>query len=97
MAVYKDVEGLLLTFPATPLSFAERDNWFYERGFLDFRDKLAALPNAEIEQKHSIRFADKDHVWIDGKQYISLRRFGEAIHEAYTERKKSEEESEEEE
>ena len=31
---------------------------------------------------HKVSFGDKDHVWIDGKQYISLRRFQEAVKEA---------------
>lgn len=31
---------------------------------------------------HKVRFGDKDHVWIDSKQYISLPRFQEAVKEA---------------
>lgn len=31
---------------------------------------------------HKVSFGDKDHVWIDGKQYISLRRFQEKVKEA---------------
>ena len=34
---------------------------------------------------HKVSFGDKDHVWIDGKQYISLRRFQEAVKEAQPE------------
>ena len=35
-----------------------------------------------IRLNHKVSFGDKDHVWIDGKQYISLRRFQEAVKEA---------------
>jgi hypothetical protein len=35
-----------------------------------------------IRLDHKVSFCDKDHVWIDGKQYISLRRFQEAVKEA---------------
>lgn len=41
---------------------------------------MSKLPPAQPE--HKVRFADKDHVWIDGKQYISLPRFQEAVKEA---------------
>ena len=39
---------------------------------------LSMLPSA----KPKVRFNDKDHVWIDGKQYISLPRFQQAVKEA---------------
>jgi hypothetical protein len=35
-----------------------------------------------IRLNHKVSFGDKNHVWIDGKQYISLRRFQEAVKEA---------------
>jgi len=35
-----------------------------------------------IRLNHKVSFGDKDHVWIDGKQYISLPRFQEAVKEA---------------
>lgn len=31
---------------------------------------------------HKVEFYDEDHVWLNGKQFISLRRFGEAMREA---------------
>ena len=34
-----------------------------------------------IRLNYKVSFGDKDHVWIDGKQYISLRRFQEAVKE----------------
>ena len=44
------------------------------------------LSPAKIE--YDVRFEDEDHVWIDGKQqYISLRRFQEAVTSAKTGRK----------
>lgn len=45
-----------------------------------YRDLIKELPTIQSEAK--VEFHDKDHVWIDGKQYISLRRFQEAIKEA---------------
>lgn len=39
-----------------------------------------AKENTQPEPK--VEFHDKDHVWIGGKQYISLRRFQEAVKEA---------------
>jgi len=44
---------------------------------------LSELPSAQPQ--HNVRFSDVDHVWIDGKQYISLQRFGEAIKDAQPE------------
>jgi len=41
---------------------------------------LNGMPSAQPE--HEVRFVDADHVWIDGKQYISLRRFMEAVKDA---------------
>ena len=41
------------------------------------------LPSAQPQ--HNVRFSDADHVWIDGKQYISLQRFGKAIKDAQPE------------
>jgi hypothetical protein len=38
------------------------------------------MPSAQPETK--VTFYDEDHVWIDGNQYISLRRFQEAVKEA---------------
>jgi len=46
-------------------------------------DAIKALPSAQPQ--HNVRFSDVDHVWIDGKQYISLQRFGEAIKDAQPE------------
>ena len=40
-----------------------------------------ALPYAEPEAP-DIRFADKDHVWINNKQYISLSCVNQMIEEA---------------
>lgn len=31
--------------------------------------------------KNDVYFADKDHVWINGRQYISLKRVGEMMKE----------------
>ena len=31
--------------------------------------------------KNEVHFADKDHVWINGRQYISLKRVGEMMKE----------------
>lgn len=31
--------------------------------------------------KDEVRFADEDHVWVNGKQFISLRRVGEMVKE----------------
>ena len=45
-------------------------------------EKIAkALPYAELEAP-DIRFTDKDHVWINNKQYISLSRVNKMIEEA---------------
>jgi len=41
------------------------------------------IPSAQPQ--HNVRFSDVDHVWIDGKQYISLQRFGEAVKDAQPE------------
>ena len=41
-----------------------------------FAEQMSAQP------QHEVRFSDADHVWIDGKQYISLRRFMGAVKEA---------------
>lgn len=38
-----------------------------------------------VWKKDEVRYVDEDHAWIDGKQWISLRRFQEAVGE---ERKK---------
>ena len=46
----------------------------------DVQTELMMLPS--VQPEHKVRFADKDHVWIDGKQYISLPRFQEAVKEA---------------
>lgn len=43
-------------------------------------DVIEQLPSAQPE--HKIQFTDKNHAWIDGKQFISLRRFHEAVNEA---------------
>lgn len=43
---------------------------------------VIAQPTIQPEATDKVRFGDKDHVWIDGKQYISLRRFQEAVKEA---------------
>ena len=40
-----------------------------------------ALPYAEPEAP-DIRFADKDHVWINNEQYISITRVGQMLKEA---------------
>lgn len=50
-------------------------------------EKIAkALPSAEQEAHDinvgNIRFTDKDHVWINNKQYISLSRVNQMIEEA---------------
>ena len=41
---------------------------------------IMRFPSAQPQ--HEVRFSDEDHVWIDGKQYISLKRFGEAVKDA---------------
>lgn len=44
-------------------------------------DAIKALP-AEIEcAEVNFRFVDKNHVWINGRQFISLKRVGEMIEE----------------
>lgn len=46
-------------------------------------EAIEMVKNMEtIQPTHKVSFGDKDHVWIDGKQYISLRRFQEAVKEA---------------
>lgn len=45
----------------------------------DLKHDIDALPSAQPERT---RFADKDHVWIDGKQYISLQMFQKAVKES---------------
>jgi len=47
------------------------------------KTKIFALPSAQPQ--HEVRFVDADHVWIDGKQYISLQRFGKAVKDAQPE------------
>lgn len=42
----------------------------------------------------NVNFTDKDHVWIDGRQYISLRRFFEKVAEVASESKRLAEENE---
>ena len=39
-----------------------------------------ALPYAEPEAP-DIRFTDKDHVWINNEQYISITRVGQMLRE----------------
>ena len=34
--------------------------------------------------KDEVRFFDKDHVWVNGRQYISLKRVGEMLKEKRT-------------
>ena len=51
----------------------------------DARDVIKAIPSAERKQ---VRFTDDDHVWINGKQYISLKRFQEAVKDARSDRKR---------
>lgn len=47
---------------------------------------VSAVKNTPSAQpQHEVRFSDADHVWIDGKQYISLQRFGEAVKDAQPE------------
>ncbi len=70
-----------------PMVWTDNDSYSLgQRNQYDF-DKLAIETVPSAEPEHKIRFADKDHVWIDGKQYISLRRFQEAVIEAQPERK----------
>ena len=50
-------------------------------------EKIAkALPSTESEAPDinvgNIRFADKDHVWINNEQYISITRVGQMLKEA---------------
>ena len=47
-----------------------------------FKRHIKGLPAAEAQPETKVTFYDEDHVWIDGKQYISLRRFHEAVKEA---------------
>ena len=42
-----------------------------------FFDKIPAA-----QPEHSVHIADTDHIWVDGKQYVSFRRFMEAEAEA---------------
>ena len=49
-------------------------------------DAVRELPAVKIE--YDVRFADEDHVWIEGnRQYISIRRFQEAVASSRQERK----------
>ena len=49
-------------------------------------DAVRELPAAKIE--YDVRFVDEDYVWIDGKrQYISIRRFQEAVASAKQDQK----------
>ena len=43
------------------------------------------IPETRKKDKVDVRYTDADHAWIDGKQWISLRRFQEAV---WAERKK---------
>ena len=45
------------------------------------------IPETRKKDKVDVRYTDADHAWIDGKQWISLRRFQEAV---WAERKKGE-------
>lgn len=47
-----------------------------------FKRHIKGLPAAEAQSETKVTFYDEDHVWIDGMQYISLRRFQEAVKEA---------------
>lgn len=41
---------------------------------------IGVLDNApSVQPEHKIQFADKDHVWIDSRQYISLKRLQEIV------------------
>ena len=50
----------------------------------DQANAIDSLPCVQpsTQPQHEVRFSDADHVWIDGKQYISLRRFMEAVKDA---------------
>ena len=34
-------------------------------------------------EKYIVRYVDKDHVWINGRQFISLKRVGEMMKEKH--------------
>ena len=36
---------------------------------------------SELEAIDKIRFSDNDHIWLNGRQFISLKRVGEIINE----------------
>lgn len=38
-----------------------------------------------------VEIADEDHIWVNNKQYISLKRFGDAIKEVAKEMKLADE------
>ena len=45
-------------------------------------------------EEHKVKFSDEHHVWVDGKQYISLSRFFANRLEIATEQKTIAEENE---
>lgn len=71
---------IVITSPTVP-EYVERHKQVQSVWkLLDKKQKeLYVLPSAQPERT---RFADEDHVWIDGKQYISLQRFQQAVKEA---------------
>lgn len=68
-----------------PFQVFQRD-MLYE--FDDYRLK-AFLESDEKKFEDRVKFGNDDHVWIDGMQYISLRRFVEAVQEAGRTKKKT--------
>ena len=44
----------------------------------------------ELKENLKIRWVDNDHVWIDGVQFVSLKRAGEMIRERMEGRNRSE-------
>lgn len=53
----------------------------YHIDIQDAENQLSKLPTIQPVATDKVRFGDKDHVWIDGKQYISLLRFQEKVKE----------------
>ena len=50
------------------------------KDFEELRDQpILLFPNT----KYEVRYVDKDHVWINGRQFISLKRVGEMIKEKH--------------
>ncbi len=69
----------------TPVGYCE-ENW--HEALEMAIDKLS-----EKQDRYKVYFTDKDHVWINGKQYVSLRRFLEVKTKAQEESEASDAEA----